>query len=88
MEYNMFNTPDEALEYIKPLVPDMDLARKALAEGLGTGCPDWVLDGILFLLSNTLLADDVKDEIIKRYGNHWIPNTIPYYSDENTYSSN
>ena len=49
MEYNMFNTPDEALEYIKPLVPDMDLARKALAEGLGTGCPDWVVDGILFL---------------------------------------
>ena len=84
----MFNTPDEALEHIKPLVPDMQLARKALAEGLGINCPDWLVDGILFLLNNTLILEEVKESLIKTHGTHWIPDTIPYNLDDSNYNSN
>ena len=77
----MFESPEEALEYIKPLVPDMHLARMAIAKGIWAGCPEWVVDGILFLLSNTLIADEVKKKILRQYDNHWIPDTIPYSLD-------
>ena len=83
----MFESPEEALEYIKPLVPDMHLARMAIAKGIGAECPEWVVDGILFLLSNTLVAEAMKQKVLKTYGDHWIPDTIPYSLDLSDYHS-
>ena len=55
-----FESPEEALEGIKPFIPDMKLAKQALASGLHGNTPEWVVEGILFLLSNTLVMEDIK----------------------------
>ena len=74
----MLNSPDEALEYIKPFVPnDIALARSALQKELSTS-PDWVIDGILFLLVNTLAASSIKEFLAAKVDNHWMQDTIPY----------
>ena len=78
-----FESPEEALEHIKPLVPDMHLAKLALSKGIGADCPDWVVDGILYLLSNTLMLENIKNKVLSKYDNHWIPDTIPYSTDLN-----
>ena len=74
----MFNTPDEALEYIKPFIPhDLSLAKNALSKELDS-TPEWVVEGILFLLVNTLMLEDIKTDLLARLEEHWLPNTIPY----------
>ena len=74
----MLNSPDDALEYIKPFVPnDIALARSALQRELSTS-PDWVIDGILFLLVNTLMASSIKEFLTSKVDNHWMKDTIPH----------
>ena len=74
----MLDTPKDALEFIKPFVPDdLSLALKALQKEFNA--PTWVAEGILFLLCQTLEAERVIDSVNNVHG-HWIPNTIPYRS--------
>ena len=76
-----FESPEEAMERIKPFISDMQLAKQALASGLGGNTPEWVVDGILFLLSNTLVMQNIKDKVLDIYGNHWLPDTLPHLID-------
>jgi len=74
----MFDTPNDALEYIKPFLPhDLSMALRALEKEFDT--PLWVTEGILFLLCQILEAERIIDSVNKVH-DHWIPNTIPYMS--------
>ena len=74
----MFDTPNDALEFIKPFVPhDLSLALQALEKELDS--PRWVTEGILFLLCQILETERIIDSVNKVH-NHWIPDTIPYMS--------
>jgi len=77
----MFDTPNEAMDFIKPFVPhDVSLALQALEKELDS--PRWITEGILFLLCQALEVERVIDSVNQAH-EHWLPDTIPYKSVSN-----
>lgn len=74
----MLDTPDEAMEYVKPFLPDdVPLARSAL-QSQWTTCPAWAVDGILYLLSEALEFDRKINILRKRSTHPWLEDTVEY----------